>query len=122
MRGPDRRLAGVGITLASIVLTVVSRASHPVAEPTPAATVPHPTTVELRHLASPIVLEVMLGQSPSAAGGCPAGSAALSGPGAGPGLCYRQLGRPVTINSAAISFPPARPDSLSPCPEPTWRR
>lgn len=114
MRGPDRRLAGVGITLAGIVLTVASCVSHPVAAPTPAATVPQPTTVpELRHLASPIVLEVMLGQSPSPAGGCPAGSAALSGPGAGPGLCYRQLGKPVTITSAAVSLPPGLPPGAS---------
>lgn len=46
----------------------------------------------------------MLGQPPSAAGECPAGSAALSGPGAGPGQCYRQLGTPVTITSAAVSL------------------
>jgi hypothetical protein len=32
--------------------------------------------------------------------GCPAGSVALSG---GPGQCYRKLGSPVTITSAAIS-------------------
>lgn len=46
----------------------------------------------------------MLSQPPSRAGGCPAGSAALSGPGAGPpGQCYRQLGKPVTFTSAAVS-------------------
>lgn len=135
MRGPDRRLAGVGITLAGIVLTIASCASNPVAAPTPAATTPQPpattpqpaaTVPQPRHLASPIVLEAMLSQPPSSAGGCPAGSAALSGPGAGPGVCYRQLGKPVTITSAAVSLPPAcppaRPDSSSPCPQPMWRR
>ena len=105
MRGPDRRLAGVGVTLAGIVLTVASCATHPLAAPTPAATTPRPpaTVPQPRHLASPIVLEAMLSQPPSTAGGCPTGSAALSGPGAGPGLCYRQLGKPITITSAAVS-------------------
>ena len=49
----------------------------------------------------------------SSAGGCPAGSAALSGPGAGPGLCYRQLGKPVTITSAAVSLPSGLPPGAS---------
>ena len=114
MRGPDRRLAGVGIPLAGIVLTVASCASHPLAAPRPTATVPQPpaTVPQPRYLASPIVLEAMLSQPPSSAGGCPAGSAVLSGPGAGPGLCYRQLGKPVTITSAAVSLPPGPPELL----------
>jgi len=61
----------------------------------PAATTPQP-----RHLRSPFVLEAVRSQPASPAGGCPAGSVALSG---GPGQCYRKLGTPVTITSAAVS-------------------
>jgi hypothetical protein len=108
VRGLDRRLAGVGITLAGIVLTVASCASHPAATPTPAPTAPTATPTatvpQVRHLGSPIVLQAMVGQPSSPAGGCPAGSAALSGPGAGNGQCYRQLGKPVTFTSAAVSL------------------
>jgi hypothetical protein len=42
------------------------------------------------------------------AGGCPAGSTALS---RAPGVCYRKLGTPVTVTSASVSavasLPPA---------------
>jgi len=61
----------------------------------PAATTPQP-----RHLRSPFVLEAMRIQPATPASGCPAGSVALSG---GPGQCYRKLGTPVTITSAAVS-------------------
>ena len=61
----------------------------------PEAAVPHP-----HQLRSPFVLEAVRIQPPSPAGGCPAGSVALSG---GPGQCYRKLGTPVTITSAAVS-------------------
>jgi hypothetical protein len=91
VQGPGRRPAGIGITLAGIVLTVASCTSHPTAVP------------QIRHLGSPIVLEAVLSQPGTPAGGCPAGLVALSGPGAGPGQCYRQLGTPVTITSAAVS-------------------
>lgn len=106
MRGPDGRLAGVGITLAGIVLAVAGCTSHPVATATPAATAPQPPAAvpQLHHLGSPIVLAAMLSQRRAPAGGCPAGSVALSAPGADPGQCYRQLGKPVTITSAAVSL------------------
>ena len=78
---------------AGLMLTIAS-CSH-ITPIGPAATTPQP-----RHLRSPFVLEAMRSQPPLAAGGCPAGSVALSG---GPGQCYRKLGTPVTISSAALS-------------------
>ncbi len=98
MRGPDRRLAAVGITLAGIVLTVASCTSHPIATPAPTATVP-----QLRHLASAIVLEAMLSQSGHRRR-VPGRFRCGPQPGGGPGQCYRQLGKPVTITSAAVSL------------------
>ena len=66
---------------------------------------PGPTPVSMpstRHLGSPIILQVMRSQPATAAGKCPAGYVALSSPGSA-GTCYRKLGTPVTITSAAIS-------------------
>lgn len=85
-----------------------------------------PARPQPRHLLSPIVLQAMRGQPHTATGGCPAGSVAFPAPpgvgigwqplSAAPGgppsparatsvanPCYRMLGRPVTITSAAIS-------------------
>ena len=113
MRRPDRRLAAIGMALAGTVLATASCASHPAATPTPtetgtgnpvATSAPAGTVPQLRQLGSPIVLKAMLGQAPSSAGGCSAGFVTLSGPGAGPGQCYRQIGSPVTITSAAVSL------------------
>ena len=81
------------LVAAGIVLAVAS-CSH-ITPLGPTATTPQP-----RHLRSPFVLEAVRSQPPSPAGGCPAGSVALSG---GPGQCYRKLGTPVTITSAAVS-------------------
>jgi hypothetical protein len=78
---------------AGLMLTVAS-CSH-MAPIGPGANMPQP-----RHLRSPFVLEALRIQPSTAAGGCPAGSVALSG---GPGRCYRKLGTPVTITSAALS-------------------
>jgi hypothetical protein len=80
--------------LAAGLMLAVASCSH-ITPLGPAATTPQP-----RHLRSPFVLEAVRIQPPSPAGGCPAGSVALSG---GPGQCYRKLGTPVTITSAAIS-------------------
>jgi hypothetical protein len=55
------------------------------------------------HLRSPIVLQAMRVRMPGPAGECPAGFVTLSAPGMSPGLCYRKLGAPVTITSAAVS-------------------
>jgi hypothetical protein len=63
-----------------------------------------PTPPQPRHLGSPIVLQAMRTQAARPAGGCPAGYVTLSAPGnAGPGMCYRKLGTPTTITSAAVS-------------------
>lgn len=74
---------------------------HPVAEPGP---VLHPP----QHLRSPFVLQAARIVPPMRAGGCPAGSTALSRV---PGVCYRKLGTPVTVTSASVSavtsLPPA---------------
>jgi hypothetical protein len=51
-------------------------------------------------LASPFVLEAVSVQAPRLAGGCSAGSVALSG---GAGQCYRVLGTSVTITAAGVS-------------------
>lgn len=72
---------------------------HPVAGP-----VLHPP----QHLRSPFVLQAARIVPPTRAGGCPAGSTALS---RAPGVCYRKLGTPMTVTSASVSavasFPPA---------------
>jgi hypothetical protein len=78
---------------AGLMLTIAS-CSH-ITPIGPGADTPQP-----HHLRSPIVLAAMRSQPPTAAGGCPAGSVALSG---GPAQCYRKLGMPVTITSAAVS-------------------
>jgi hypothetical protein len=115
---PRRPAVLAGPLAAGLVLTVAG-CSGGVTPLGPAAPPP-------RHLGSPIVLQAMRGQPATAAGGCPAGSvtwAALPGEGfsskpvspspappapptatAGPAVvCYRKLGQPVTITSAAVS-------------------
>jgi hypothetical protein len=86
-------LAGL-LALAGIVLTVAGCSHLTPLGPAP----PQPS-----HLRSPFVLQAMRVQPPAPAGGCPAGFATLSAPGTSPGACYRKLGTPVTITSAAIS-------------------
>jgi hypothetical protein len=81
------------VLAAGLMLTVAS-CSH-ITPVGPGATMPQP-----RHLRSPFVLEAVRVQPSSPGGGCPAGSVSLSG---GPGQCYRKLGTPVTITSAAVS-------------------
>jgi hypothetical protein len=75
------------------MLTVAS-CSHDTAAPAS-----HVDTQPPAHLRSPFVLEAVRIQPPTGAGGCPAGSVALSG---GPGQCYRQLGTPLTITAAIV--------------------
>ncbi|MBV9445902.1 MAG: hypothetical protein JO345_08410 [Streptosporangiaceae bacterium] len=81
-----------GVLAAGLMLTAACSHMTPLG---PAGEVPQPS-----QLKSPFVLEAMGIQAPTAAGGCPAGSVALSG---GPGQCYRELGTPATFSSAAIS-------------------
>ena len=86
------------LAAAGLMLTLASCTSHI----TPLG--PGPTPVAMppaRHLGSPIILQVMRSRPATAAGKCPAGYVALSAP--YPGTCYRSLGTPVTITSAAVS-------------------
>jgi hypothetical protein len=82
------------VLAAGLMLTVASCTSH--------LTPLGPTPPQPRHLGAPIILQVMRSQPATAAGRCPAGYAALSAPGSA-GTCYRKLGTPVTITSAAVS-------------------
>jgi hypothetical protein len=91
---PPRPLSVLASVLAVGLMLTVAGCSH-ITPIGPGANMPQP-----RHLRSPIVLEAMRSQPSMAAGGCPAGSLALSG---GPAQCYHKLGTPVTITSAAIS-------------------
>jgi hypothetical protein len=92
---PSSVLACV-LAAASIVLTVAGCTSH--------LTPLGPTPPQPRHLGSPIVLQAMRSQPATPAGGCPAGYVTLSAPGnPHTGLCYRKLGTPVTLTSAAVS-------------------
>ena len=63
-----------------------------------------PTPPQPSHLGSPIVLQAIRSQPATPAGRCPAGYVVLATPGnLDPGLCFRKLGTPVTITSAAVS-------------------
>jgi hypothetical protein len=86
------------LTAIAIVLTAAGCSGHltPLG-PDPAATMPQP-----HRLSSPLILQDMRTQPPAPAGGCLAGYVVLPG-GAGPGMCYRKTGTPVTITSAAVS-------------------
>ena len=89
------------LAAAGIVLTAASCTGH--------LTPLGPTPPQPRHLGSPIVLQAMRTQPPTPAGGCPAGYVTLSTPGnSETGPCYRKLGTPVTITSAAIAPGPVR--------------
>ncbi|HET9080788.1 MAG TPA: hypothetical protein VFO01_09765 [Trebonia sp.] len=94
----------VGVLAAALMLTAVA-CSH-VTPLGPAGNVPQP-----HQLRSPIILQAMRVQYVTPEGGCPAGFTKLSAPGQSPG-CYRPLGAPVTITSAAVApGPVARPVS-----------
>ena len=70
-----------------------------------------PAAPQPSQLRSPFALEALGIQAPTPAGGCPARSVALPG---GPGQCYRALGTPATITSAAISPVSAIPQNHPP--------
>ena len=97
-RRSGRRLAGAGIALAVVALTVAG-CSH-------ALPLGHAPAAQQR-LNSAIVLQIVASQPSSTAGSCPSGSASL--PKAawqfpGSGQCYRRLGKPLTITSAAVRY------------------
>jgi hypothetical protein len=99
VRRPGRRATGAGIAaLATASLTIAG-----CSQALPLGQVP----ATQHHLASAIVLQIVLGQPSPPAGSCPAGSAKLP-PAAenfpGSGQCYRRLGNPLTITSAAVRY------------------
>jgi len=98
-QAPPRRPSALASVLAAagLMLTLASCTSHI----TPLGPESTPTLPPSRHLGSPIMLQVMRSRPAAAPGKCPAGYVALSAP--YPGTCYRSLGTPVTITSAAVS-------------------
>jgi hypothetical protein len=86
------------LAAAGLMLTVGSCNHVTPLGPDPTASIMPPS----RHLGSPIILQVMRSQPATATGKCPAGYVALYAPGSA-GTCYRKLGTPVTITSAAVS-------------------
>jgi hypothetical protein len=66
-----------------------------------------PAPATQHHLASAVVLQIVLSRPSSPAGGCSAGSARLPRAAEdfpGSGQCYRRIGRPLTITSAAVAY------------------
>jgi hypothetical protein len=100
---PPRRRSVLASVLAAagLMLTVASCAGH-ITPLGPGGPQPTPTLPPSRHLGSPITLQVMRSKAATAPGKCPAGYVALAAPGYA-GTCYRSLGTPVTITSAAVS-------------------
>jgi hypothetical protein len=97
-RRSGSRPAGVGIAVAAVSLIVAGCSQALPLGPAPAAQ---------HHLASAIVLQIVTAQAAPQTGNCPAGSAKLP-PAAqefpGSGQCYRRLGEPLTITSAAVRY------------------
>jgi hypothetical protein len=80
---------------------------------TPLGPASAPTVSAPRHLASPIILQVMRSKPDTLQGKCPAGYVALSAPGSA-GTCYRSVGTPVTITSAGLSPVARQPSARGP--------
>ncbi len=98
VRRSGRRRAGAGIALAAAALTAAGCSQALPLGPTPAAQ---------HHLASAIVLQIVLSQPSTPAGSCPTGSARLPKAAAqfpGSGQCYRRIGKPLIITSAAVIY------------------
>jgi hypothetical protein len=91
---PPRLATILAGSLAASLMLAVAGCSHS----TPAAA-GHGSPPPTSPLRSPFVLGAVHIQPASGAGACPAGSVALAG---GPGQCYRPLGTPVKITSAAV--------------------
>ena len=98
MRRSGRSPAGAGIALATITLAIAGCSHALPLGPAPAAQ---------HHLASAIVLQIVLSQPSSPAGRCPAGAARLPRAARafpGSGQCYRRIGKPLTVTSAAVTY------------------
>jgi hypothetical protein len=90
------------VAAAGLMLTVASCASH-ITPLGPDGPKPAPTLPPSRHLGSPIILQVMRSKAATAPGKCPTGYVALSAAQGYAGTCYRSLGTPVKITSAAVA-------------------
>jgi hypothetical protein len=98
VRRSATRPASAGIAVAAAALTLAGCSQALPVGPTPAAR---------HHLASAIVLQIVISQPSTPAGSCPTGYARLTkaaeqSPGSG--LCYRRIGKPLTITSAAVTY------------------
>jgi hypothetical protein len=106
---PPRSLLTLASVLAAGLMLTVASCSNPTPLGPDAGPQPH-------QLRSPIALQAMRVQNYTPAGGCPAGFTKLSAPGQSSG-CYRPLGAPVTITTAAVApGPTAGPVSPSDAP------
>lgn len=98
-RRPGRRPAGAGIAVAAFALACAGCSQILPLGPAPPAP---------RHLASAVILQLVLAQPPSPSGGCPAGYTTLSAPFTDypevPDACYHDLGQPATFTSAAVTM------------------
>ena len=98
MRRSGKRLASAGTALAAVALTMAG-CSH--------ALPVGPTPARQHHLNSAIVLQIVLSQPSTPAGSCTTGSARLPKAAEqfpGSGQCYRRIGKPLTITSAAVTY------------------
>jgi hypothetical protein len=101
--GPAARRAGKRPASTAIALTVAAVTVAGCSQALPIG----PTPAVQHHLASAIVLQIVVSQSSSPAGSCPAGSARLPRAAEdfpGSGQCYRRIGKPLTITSAAVTY------------------
>jgi hypothetical protein len=98
-RGPGRRPAGAGLAVAALALACAGCSHILPLGPAPPAP---------RHLASAVILQLVLSQPASPADRCPAGYTTLTAPFTDypevPDACYRKLGNPVTFTSAAVTM------------------
>jgi len=100
---PPRPATALASALAGLALALTAVGCSHV---TPLGPESAATAATPRQLGSPIVMQVMLGKPGTPpTGACPAGYAALSGPGAAEdqGRCYSKLGAPVTFTSAGVA-------------------
>jgi hypothetical protein len=98
-RGPGRRPAGAGLAVAALALACAGCSQILPLGPAPPAP---------RHLASAVILQLVLSQPRAPAGPCPVGYTTLSTPFTDypevPDACYRNLGKPVTFTTAAVTM------------------
>lgn len=94
-----KRPIGAGIAVAALALTCAGCSHILPLGPAPPAP---------RHLASAVILQLVLSQPLSPAGRCPAGYATLAAPFTDypevPDACYRKLGQPAMFTSAAVTM------------------